>query len=121
MKVMQDNVKQELEAYGVKIDEGIQRFSGREDLYMKFLMKFESDPNYQLFLEAYKQEDYENAIKYIHTLKGVSGNLSLHSLYELSTQINNLLKQNQFEQVNNLIPELISIYQNIISILQKNQ
>lgn len=71
-----------LELIGVRYEDGLHRFADRPDLYEKYLIRFCNDPSFQSLRNAIDQKDYKNAFTYAHTLKGVSGNLSLGPLYE---------------------------------------
>lgn len=71
-----------LEGAGINVKEALDRFCGNSALYLKFLLKFPQDPNFAL-LEKYmgEENDCEEAFKCAHTLKGVTGNLSLNEMY----------------------------------------
>jgi len=66
---------------GIDYEEGVSRFMGHAELYEKFLGKFPSDPGYPALEAAMAAKDLPAAFQAAHTLKGVSGNLSLTALY----------------------------------------
>ncbi|HKM21879.1 MAG TPA: Hpt domain-containing protein [Lachnospiraceae bacterium] len=71
-----------LEKVGIACDEAIYRFSGNEEMFERFLGKFLEDPNYEKLKEALEKKDYEEAFSAGHTLKGVTGNLAIKSVYD---------------------------------------
>lgn len=85
--------KQELINSGIDYEEGVRRFCGAEDLYCKFLKKFLEDTTFDALRQAMQEEDYEAAFQAAHTLKGLSGNLSLTPLYEASKEIVEMLRE----------------------------
>ncbi|MEG0391553.1 MAG: Hpt domain-containing protein [Anaerovoracaceae bacterium] len=73
-------ILQELSAWGVPMEETLERFVDDDELYVDCLFKFIEDDNFPLLEEAIKTENYDQAFNAAHTLKGVSGNLGLTSL-----------------------------------------
>lgn len=69
------------EALVIDYEDGVSRFVGQKELYESFLKKFPADPNYSDLCEAMALCDVPSAFSAAHTLKGVSGNLSLKKLY----------------------------------------
>lgn len=63
------------------------RLGGSEALASKFVKKFVSDPSYEQLVEAVDNKDWESAFVASHTLKGVAANLSMSSLYNISSSI----------------------------------
>ncbi len=80
----------------VNVSEGIQRFSNDADSYSRMLRKFIE--KYRDVDERLSQYIKENKLKeaeaLVHTIKGVSGNLSIRGLYEKSIYLDRLLKEN---------------------------
>ena len=74
-------------------------------------------PLYETFLEeiieendnminAYKNNDYDELAKIIHTIKGVLGSYRVTIAYDKATQLNSLLKQKEFNKLDSLIKDL---------------
>ena len=42
---MREEIRAKLEAAGVNVNEGVERFMGKEELFEKFLKRFPGDPN----------------------------------------------------------------------------
>lgn len=75
--------KEKLESVGINVEEALERFSGVEDLYERFLKKFLYDPEFATLEKALSESDFETAFTACHTMKGVVGNLSIIPLYKL--------------------------------------
>ena len=75
--------KDKLESVGINVEEALERFSGIEELYEKFLKKFLSDPEFSTLEKSLSESDFETAFTACHTMKGVVGNLSIIPLYKL--------------------------------------
>ena len=67
--------------YGVDYEDALNRFLGKEDLYISFLNKFVSQNNFAEIQTALNQGDGQAVFQAAHNLKGLSANLSLTPLY----------------------------------------
>ena len=63
-----------------------------EALVQKFVGKFLADQSFQLLESSMKTENYEEAFRAAHTLKGVCQNLSFTRLYQSSHEITEALR-----------------------------
>lgn len=89
---MDEKFRKQLEENGADVGTTLKRFMGNEAMYMKFLMKFQDDRNYDSIMENVKKQDYDAVFTGAHTLKGVSANLGLNPVYDASSQITELLR-----------------------------
>lgn len=105
--------RQALLQAGILVDEALERFMGNEALLEKFLHKFLEDDNYQRLVQAINHEDYDDALRAAHTLKGVCGNLSMHELYRLTGQQVELFRQQKPEEAKALLPAVEQALENI--------
>lgn len=96
---MDESFKKQLEESGADVDVTLKRFMGNEAIYMKFIMKFLDDKNYDGIMEGIGTHDYAKAFGCAHSLKGVAGNLGLNPVYEVSSKITELLRDKQPEDV----------------------
>lgn len=69
---------------GVDTKQGIARFGGKADRYMKMLRTFAKTLPMQIpaFEDCVSEEKKAGASEAVHTVKGVAGNLGLTDLYE---------------------------------------
>ncbi len=77
---------QELELAGIDVAEMLERFMNNTGLTRMIVGKFLSDKTYMQLKEAVERGDMKDAEFACHSLKGVSGNLSLKKLFELTQE-----------------------------------
>lgn len=58
-----------------------------EALVGKFVLKFLSDPSYELLCSSMEEQNWTEAFRGAHTLKGVCQNLSFTALFQSSAQL----------------------------------
>ncbi len=73
-------------------EEVLGRFAGNKMLVEKFARKFLDDPSYQSLTDTLGKQDYEEAFRAAHTLKGVCANLGFAQLFEVSSDITEELR-----------------------------
>lgn len=122
---MDEKYKQELEKNGVDVKGSIERFLGEEEIYEKFLKKTISSPEFDKLSDCLKQENYKEAFRCAHTLKGVAGNLGLIPIEETASAITELLRGKEdsevdVEAVNEKNREMQKTYQVFIEIINNN-
>lgn len=81
-----------LQAIGVDEREVMARFMNNEGLYCRILKKFMEDKSYGELKTSWEDGDYEAAFRAAHTLKGVSANLGLGAIREISSAITEQLR-----------------------------
>ena len=74
------------EAIGGNYEDVLRRLRS-EVLIRKFTLKFLEDQSYSLLKQALGDNNYEEAFRGAHTLKGVCQNLSFDRLYEVSSEL----------------------------------
>lgn len=78
---MEQSIAYALTAGGMDVLATVERFGGNENLLLKFLRRFPDDPSFRALETAIQGDDRELAKVHCHTLKGISGNLGLTSLF----------------------------------------
>lgn len=109
----------ELQAYGADIQDGLKRFVNNAALYEKMLKKFPAaaeDLPVLVYFQAGKAED---ALANSHTLKGMTGNLSLTPLYEAYTQIVTLLREGKPEPAQEILEKMLPVQRDMIACIRK--
>lgn len=86
----------------------------REQLVEKFLLKFLDDKSFDMFEAAMRSRDYEEALRAVHTLKGICQNLSFTGLYESSSRITNALREKDYGKAADMAPGLSEDYYRIV-------
>ncbi len=85
-----------------------------DTIVKKFALKFLNDPSYDRLCQAVENEDYPEAFRQAHTLKGVTNNLALTPLCNISSEVTELLRDEQPHDVSDLMAQLKETYQETI-------
>lgn len=110
----------ELAALGCNTKEAEKRFMNNTPLYVKMLKKFPAAVDETQVLPLIGSGDLEAAAAAAHTLKGVTGNLSLTPLYEAYTEIVNTLRNNEGDKARKMLEELIPVQEKILSCINNS-
>ena len=89
------------ELQGIDTVSGLSRIGGNIDTYRKLLLKFHQN-NTNTFAkinEALNNDDTESAMRLVHTIKGVSGNISAHGLYKTALELETGIRNNNVEEL----------------------
>ncbi len=86
----------------MQLEECYQKFGGdyqdvkarllNENMISRLVIKFLADPNYQNLCSALEEENYGEAFRAVHTLKGLSLNFSFGNLSTSSSSLTELLR-----------------------------
>jgi len=96
----------------IKMDEGLDRLGGNRSVFMELLQYFCT--TYQNFTPKIKdlvENDYELAIREVHSFKGAAGNLSAYPLHEAVLNLERALKEKQ----TNILPQLIETLEQVLN------
>ncbi len=80
-------------------------------LVQRFVGKFLSDQSFQQLEDSLKAENYDDAFRAAHTLKGVSQNLSFTKLYQSSHAITEALRTKDYDLAAQLLSKVKADYQ----------
>ena len=86
------NLPENLKAY-VDVAAGLGRIMGNTKVYLRLLGIFADSTEFDSFKASLEAGDLEKASEIAHTIKGMTGNLSLTKLYEISSTLNIELKE----------------------------
>ena len=93
---------------GIDVNEGLSRVGGNKKLYLKLLNDFAN--GYRPFVDnlqkAISEQKMEEAKRLVHTLKGVSGNISAKEVCSLSEQIEKALTTVPSEDSSHVLDDL---------------
>ena len=103
--------------FGGDFDEVLGRLR-REQIVQKFMYKFLDDKSFHLFEASVENKDYEEALRAVHTLKGICQNLSFTRLFESSSLVTNALKENDWNKAVDMMPQLSNDYYEIVDIIR---
>ena len=103
--------------FGGDFDEVLRRLR-REETVQKFAFKFLDDKSFSLFESSIGSKDYEDALRAVHTLKGICQNLSFTRLFESSSLVTNALKENDWNKAVDMMPKLSKDYYETINVIK---
>lgn len=92
-----------------------------ERLVQKFILKFLDDGSYDLLIKSLESENYEDAFRASHTIKGVCQNLSLPKLMDSSSKLTEALRSGWTPEAAGLVEQVKLDYQQTISAIQEFQ
>ena len=90
----------------------------REELVKKFTAMFLSDKSFKLLEDSMASENFEEAFRAAHTLKGVCQNLSFTKLFHSSHEITEALRMKDFDHARALLPRVEMDYAQTFSAVQ---
>lgn len=90
----------------------------REQTVQKFVFKFLDDKSFRLFETSMSNKDYGEALRAVHTLKGICQNLSFTRLYESSRLLTEALRENDLDKAINMIPQLSEDYYETVNAIE---
>ncbi len=118
---MNPQMKQDLIDWGVNWKDLEDRFMNNEALIERFMFKFLNDKSFSLLTDELNNGNTEEAFKACHTLKGVTGNLSLDGFKEPVIELTELLRAGKTEGSSQLYEQIKEKYDPLIEILNKYQ
>ena len=102
----------------VDFELGIDFFGGRESLFYKYLFLFPNDDSIMSLKEGYSSRDIDKIYKSAHHLKGLSGNIHIHTIYTSSMELIVACKDKNYNLIfllcKNLIIQLETVSKLII-------
>ena len=104
--------------FGGDFDEVLGRLR-REQSVQKFMYKFLDDKSFHLFEASMENKDYEEALRAVHTLKGICQNLSFTRLFESSSLVTNALKENDWKKAAVMMPQLSEDYDQTVNAIEE--
>lgn len=111
---------EELKGLGVDVDEALGRFMKNEGLYKRMLAKLPSNIESLEILPFIEAGDNQTALSNAHTLKGVTGNLSLTPLYKAYSDIVAMFRADKPEEAKALLLEILPVQDKIVACINAN-
>ena len=92
-----------------------------EKFVQKFVLKFVNDGSYDLLLRSMEAEDYAEAFRAAHTIKGVCQNLDFTRLYRSSSELSEALRDGFSPEAPALVERVKADYQQTIEAIRAYQ
>ena len=102
--------------YGIDIEVGLSRVGGNAKLFRKLLGEFYLDHGEDIaaIREALQAGDNETAQRLAHTIKGVAATIGAHDLNLSAKNLESAIKQDQMENIDQLIDEMAQVMAPVI-------
>ncbi|MCH5200085.1 MAG: hypothetical protein J1F60_03910 [Oscillospiraceae bacterium] len=113
------DILSELDALGVNTKEAIERLNNNSAFYIRMLGKFTAELENHPVMPYLESGDKESAVAHAHTLKGLTGNLSVTPLYKAYTEIVALLRADELEKARQLMADTLPIQSEIVACISK--
>lgn len=113
-------IKECYEELGADLDGALRRLMN-EKLVEKFVVKFLADGSFQKLDESLQDKNYEEAFRAAHTLKGVTANLGLTKLQDVSSQITEMLRNGKAPEDESYMEVVRAEYERTIETIRKLQ
>ncbi|NLP26849.1 MAG: hypothetical protein GX365_05835 [Clostridiales bacterium] len=112
----------DLEKLEVDVTKTLSRFMDNEELYLTFLYRFPDENQFRELKHKIKNEEYDDGILAVaHTLKGLTANLGMNGIYQLTCKIMKDIRNYQFDSVKGTFLELEENYKQICSLIMKHK
>lgn len=98
--------------------EGVIGRMSLERIVQKFTIKFIDDKSFPLLKESLENENYEEAFRAAHTLKGVCQNLSFDKLYKSSYEMTELLRAKKHSEAKDYFSSVNKDYAETVSAIE---
>ena len=89
-----------------------------ERMVQKFVLKFLNDGSYDLLLRSMAEENWQEAFRAAHTIKGVCQNLSFTRLYEVSNRLNEALRNGPTPEAPGLVEAVKTEYEQTVAAIR---
>ncbi len=110
---------QMLEEAGFQVTPTLERFGNSEAMYKRFLTMFAQDQNFEVLKNACNERDAEKMFKSAHTIKGMSANLGLQNVHQITSKMVELYRAGMIEDAYSLLSSLTAAYQETIDTIKK--
>ena len=90
--------------------EGVLSRLRSEKMVRKFALKFLKDTSYELLTRSLEEENYEEAFRAAHTIKGVCQNLGFTVLGDSSSRLTDALRNGGSEEAGPLVQQVKADY-----------
>lgn len=108
------------EALGGDYEEVLGRMHS-ERIVQKFVLKFLNDGSYSLLLESLETENYEEACRAAHSIKGVCQNMGFTRLFESAKKLNDVLRDGYNPEVPGLVEQVTKDYKQTVGAIRTFQ
>lgn len=106
---------------GIDYNEGLHRFLNLTEVYESLLCDFLDDASFINAKNAYAVNDYEQMFFNLHTLKGVTANLSIKPLYKICYEVVELLRSKKYDNIAEKFSVLGTVYNEMVDLIHASR
>lgn len=110
---------EKLSELGTDVREGLSRFMENEPLYVRCLKKFPAQAELCTLHDDLANQNYEAAVQSAHTMKGLTGNLSITPLYTRYSEIVARLRAGETQGVGSIESEIARIQEEVCAVIRE--
>lgn len=110
-----------LESLGVDLQDADKRFNHNTSFYERLLKKFPAQMVNLPVLTCYNEGDLKAALENAHTIKGMTGNLSITPLYNAYSDAVTLMRANDYPAAIDKIKDIEELQNQIIDTINQYQ
>jgi len=104
---------------GVDVEQGVTTWRDRDAFFDALLSFADRYGNVTEILQAhFEKGDVDEARQLIHTLKGVAGNLSMVDVFAVSEEMNTLMTEDRFDEVQGRLGALAEAFHTVIASIE---
>jgi HPt (histidine-containing phosphotransfer) domain-containing protein len=108
-----------LKDFGANTDEGLGRCLNNEALYLRLVGKAAEDASFDRLAAGAAAGDMNEAFEAAHALKGVLANLALTPLFEIASEMTELLRAKEDADYKGMLEKLLSKRDELRELLAK--
>ncbi len=116
---MTDENKKMLLDAGIDFDGIAARIPLKEDFLLRMLGKYPGETCFSDLEKAMGAKDYEDAFRHAHNLKGVTGNLEMTRLHQVTTDLVEKLRAHNYEGVDEDFSQIKEAHERAVEAIGK--
>lgn len=112
----------DLEKLEVDVTKTLSRFMDNEELYLTFLYRFPDENQFRELKHKIKNEEYDDGILAVaHTLKGLTANLGMNGIYQLTSRIMSDIRNSRYDNIEDIFLDLEENYNQICGTIMEHK
>lgn len=116
---MENDKIKAMEELGIDVDDALKRFMGNEALFLRMLKKLPDAIAKSFVSPDFDASDYAADTDRAHTIKGVTGILSVMPLYSAYSSIVSLLREGKPEEARAVLKDILPVQEKIIKFIEE--
>ena len=115
------NILEVIQGYNVEVEAALERFLNDKEMYLKYVTEFPEEPTMDRLNKAVAAEDYDEAEKAVHALKGILNNLGFITVADEAVDMLEELRDGEIETALEAYEGLTKEYDKITAVIKENR